>query len=87
MVRRMGVTLDKIAARGRAVLREQSRGLQLAGVRSTVGGSERVELLVAIDDDQDGPGRFMVNVTRSGCDAFEHDLRSKLDVALRKRGH
>ena len=86
IVRKMVVALDKLAARGRAVLREDGRGFELAGLRSTVGGSERVEVLVArAGGDVSGPGRYMFNLTRSGFDSFEHDLRSKLDAALRKR--
>ena len=80
----MGVTLDTVTAISKSVAAEHDRTLRVDGVTFSDGGTERVEVLVAIAGCHAGQCRFAVNVTRSDDTAFERDLRAKLSEVLRR---
>ena len=81
----MPLSLDAITQISRAVAREHRRDLEIMGVTSTEGGSDRVELLIAIKGCHEGPCRLSLNLNRSDGQDFETELKGKLDEAL--RGH
>ena len=80
----MSVTIDELSGISRTVALEHGRGLEVSGVTISDGGNDRVEVIVSISGCHDGECRFVVNVTRADCDAFERDFRSKLRDAIQK---
>lgn len=78
--------MNEVADLSRSVARELAGAFRVAAVTATDGGSERAEIVVAIEGCHEGPCRFMVNVTRSERSAFEHEFRTKLHDALDRHG-
>ena len=76
------LTLDTITALSRAVAADYDARVRVIGVTSSDGESERVELLITIHGCHTDPCVIMLNVTRSGREALEHDLRDKFRDAL-----
>jgi hypothetical protein len=68
-----------------AVIREQPQSLELVGVASSEGGSERVELLITVKGCHEQPCTLLLNLTRAGRAELEEELTSKLRSAL--HGH
>ena len=82
MVMVVTLGIDTITSIVSTMLKEHGRALELVGVTSTEGGSDRVELLITVAGCHKDPCRFMVNVTRGDQVEFERDLRLKLADAL-----
>lgn len=80
----MALSLDAIAEISRTVALEHGRDLQVAGVTSTDGGSERSEILITLNGCHEGPCRLLINVDRADGQEFETSLRAQLVEALRK---
>ena len=80
----MIVTLhpESLTAISREVARQIDSRLEVVGVASTDGGSERVELLVTLAGCHTDPCTVMINITRSDASSFEHELRQALADAL-----
>jgi hypothetical protein len=78
----MSVNLDRITEISRAVAVEHFPTLEIVGVTSGDGGSDRVEILATITGCHQDPCRVVVNVSRAEPDAFERELRTKLHEAL-----
>ena len=79
----MGVTLEGVTAISRQVAAEQG-GWTVEGVTFSDGGSDRVEILVALVGCHEGQCRFSINVTRSDGAEFERDFREKLGDAMQR---
>lgn len=79
----MALSLDAITDISRAVVLRHDHDIEVIGVTSTEGGSNRVELLLALSGCHDEPCRIVLNINRVDAGEFERDLRSKLDEALR----
>jgi hypothetical protein len=80
----MTLALDEIATISRMVALEHGRAMQVTAVNVIDGGSERVEILVSLQACQQGPCRFLVNVSRAEREQLEAELRSKFRDALAK---
>jgi hypothetical protein len=80
----MTLALDEIATISRVVALEHGRALQVTAVDISDGGSERVEILVTLEDCHRGQRRFLVNVSRADREQFKGELRSTLRDALTK---
>jgi hypothetical protein len=80
----MALTQKEITDISLAVIQEQPR-LELVGVASSEGGSERVELLITVRGCHDQPCALLLNLTRAGRTELEEELTSKLRSAL--QGH
>lgn len=80
----MTLALDEIVTISRMVALEHGRAMQVTAVNVSDGGSERVEILVTLEDCHRGPCRFLVNVSRAEREQLEAELRSKLSDALAK---
>ncbi len=78
----MSLGVAELTGLSRSIARELAGAFRVVAVTATDGGSERAEIVVAIEGCHDGPCRFMVNVTRSDRSAFENELRTKLHDAL-----
>ena len=78
----MGVSLDQATAISRDVIAEVRGDLELLGVLSTDGGSDRIELLVTVAGCHREPCRLVLNLTRVDAADFEDELREKLRDAL-----
>lgn len=76
------LSLDTVAALSRAVAADYDERLRVVGVTSTDGESGRAELLITIQGCHIDPCVIMLNVTRSGQQAFERELRNKFRDAL-----
>ena len=78
---------ERILGISRAVAREHQPPLEVQGIVSTNGGSQRVELLVTIGGCHKEPCRLLLNLTRLDEADLEEELRAKfrdtLDVHLR----
>lgn len=74
--------MDEIAAISRSVALEHGRALQVAGVTSTEGGSDRVEILVTLMGCHQDPCRIIVNVSRADRVVLESELRAVLRRAV-----
>jgi hypothetical protein len=74
--------IESVASMSRAVAADTDQRLNVVGVASSGGDTGRVELLVTVDRSREDPSMIMVNVTRSGRDALERDLRDKFRDAL-----
>ena len=79
----MPLTTDAITEISRSVAAEHSSKLQVVGVASSEGGSDRIELLIMITGCHREPCRFLINVARTGAAELEAELRTKLQEALR----
>lgn len=78
----MSVPLDEVTAISRDVIAQVRGDVELLGVLSTDGGSERIELLVTIAGCHREPCRIVLNLTRGDAADFEDELREKLRHAL-----
>ena len=78
----MTLDTDTITRTVSSILQEHGRTLELVGVASTEGGSDRVELLITVNGCHLEPCRLLVNVTRGDQVTFERELRSKLAEVL-----
>lgn len=78
----MMLATDVVNEISRNVAAEQSPDLDVLGILSA-GGSERIELLVAMADGQDEQRRYMITVPRTDATEFESALRSKLSAVVR----
>ena len=80
----MSLSLDAITEISRAVALEHGRALQIVGVTSTAGSSDRSEILIILNGCHEGPCRLLINVDRTDGAEFETSLRAQLLEALRK---
>ena len=76
---------DRVTEITRNVAQEQSPGLDVVGIL-TSGGSERVELLLAMAGDDAEPRRYMITVPRTDASQLESELRTKLSEVVRNHG-
>ena len=79
----MSLAADTITEISRSVAAEHSSQIEVLGVASSEGGSDRIELLITIAGCHNEPCRFLINLPRSGVVELEAELRSKLREALR----
>lgn len=80
----MTLANDVVAEITRNVAAEQSNDLDVVGILSA-GGSERIELLVAMTGVDAEPRRYMITVPRTDASEFESELRTKLGEVVRNR--
>lgn len=73
--------LSNIAEITRNVAAEQSPALDVVGVLSS-GGSESIELLLAMRGTDDESRRYMITVPRTDATEFESELRRKLNEVV-----
>ena len=78
----MILATDVVNEISRNVAAEHSPGLDVVGILSA-GGSERIELLVAMASLDDEPRRYMLTLPRTDASEFEAELRSKLNEVVR----
>ena len=76
------MSLPDVTRVSREIAADYDPRLQVIGVASTSGESGRVELLLTIQGCHREPCVIMLNVTRVGHAAFEHELRAKFFQAL-----
>jgi hypothetical protein len=76
------LSIDAVTELSRDVAAESDSRLEVIGVASTAGESSRVEVFVTVRGCHQEPCVLMVNLTRQGHQAFEHDLRESLHRAL-----
>jgi hypothetical protein len=74
--------LDTITAISRAIAADNDPRLEVIGVASSDGGSDRVELLVTLRGCHQEPCILMLNLTRTEPSQFERELRLKLREKL-----
>ena len=79
------LTHEEVNVLAREVLRETAEDLRLIGVSSAESGSGRIEVFLMIEGCHDAPCVISLNLARTGSAQFEHDLASKLVIAL--EGH
>lgn len=79
----MPLSIEDIIKISRAVALEHRPDLEILGVTSAQGGSDRVELLIAVKGCHKTPCRITLNLNRADGEDFERDLKSKLDEAFR----
>ena len=81
----MALNLDTIAAISRDITADQDPPLEVVevvGVASSDGGSDRVELLVTIVGCHQEPCVLMLNLTRTEASQFEREFKDKLREKL-----
>jgi hypothetical protein len=76
------LSMNTVTALSRDIAAEYDSRLEVIGVASTAGESSRVEVFVTLRGCHPEPCILMVNLTRQGHRAFEHDLRETLRRAL-----
>jgi hypothetical protein len=76
------LNLDTITAISRAIAADHDPRLEVVGVASSDGGSDRVELLVTIVGCHQEPCILMLNLTRTETSQFERELKLKLREKL-----
>ena len=74
----MTLSLDVVIDLGREVAAEQHSGFEVLAVASACGGTDRVELLVAIAGCRHGRCVWMLNLARTTQVQFTGELRAKL---------
>lgn len=79
----MSLSIEDLIRISRAVALEHRPDLEILGVTSAQGGSDRVELLIAMKGCHKSPCRISLNLNRADGEDFERDLKSKLDEAFR----
>jgi hypothetical protein len=79
----MILATDVVNEISRSVVAEHGPDLDVVGILSA-GGSERIELLVAMASADDEPRRYMITVPRTDASEFESELRTKLSEVVRK---
>ena len=78
----MALSLDTITAISRDIAAGHDPPLEVVGVASSDGGSDRVELLVTIVGCHQEPCILMLNLTRAESSQFERELKDKLREKL-----
>lgn len=81
----MPIANELVTEISRHVAAEQRPDLDIIGIMSS-GGSEHLELLLAIHGDNDEPRRFLINLPRTDVSEFESELRLKLNEVVRSTG-
>jgi hypothetical protein len=79
----MTLPADAVTEISRSVAAEHSSAIEVLGVASSEGGSDRIELLITIAGCHKEPCRFLINVPRTDAAELEAELRVKLRDALR----
>jgi hypothetical protein len=80
----MSLNLDEITLISRDIALQHGRGLTVAAVAATDGGSDRVEVMVTIEGCHQGACRFVVNVSRANQAEFNDEFKQKLSESLSK---
>ncbi len=78
----MTLDLDTITAISRTIAADHDPRLEVIGVASSDGGSDRVELLVTIVGCHQEPCILMPNLLRTEASAFERELKLTLREKL-----
>jgi len=78
----LALNLDTVTAISRVVTADHDPPLEVVGVASSDGGSDRVELLVTVVGCHQEPCVLMLNLTRTETSQFEHELKAKLREKL-----
>jgi hypothetical protein len=78
----MHLTTDAVSEISRIVAAEQSPDLDVVAVLSS-GGSDRIELLLAMASANEEPRRYMITVQRTDATELESELRLKLGNVIR----
>jgi hypothetical protein len=78
----VALNLDTIAAISRDITADHDPPLEVVGVASSDGGSNRVELLVTIVGCHQEPCVLMLNLTRTEASQFEREFKDKLREKL-----
>ena len=78
----MRLSLDDVAALCHQIARGVDDRLHVSNVLLTTGGTDRIELLVTVDDRPDESCRHLLNVTRVAPDDLARELGPKLRRAL-----
>jgi len=78
----VALSLDTITAISRDIAAGHDPPLEVVGVASSDGGSDRVELLVTIVGCHQEPCILMLNLTRAESSQFERELKDKLREKL-----
>ena len=78
----VALSLDTITAIRRDIAADHDPPLEVVGVASSDGGSDRVELLVTIVGCHQEPCVLMLNLTRAETSQFERELKDKLREKL-----
>jgi hypothetical protein len=80
----MSVNLNDITLMSREIALQHGRGLTVAAVVATEGGSDRVEVIVTIEGCHQGACQFVVNVSRANEAEFNREFKQKLSESLAK---
>jgi hypothetical protein len=78
----MTIPVDTIMEVTRSVAAEHSARLEVLGVVSNEGGSDRVEVLITIAGCHTDSCRVVINLSRAEGSDLEEQLRTKLREAL-----
>jgi len=78
----MGLNPDAMTTISREVASQIDDRIEVLGITSTEGGTDRVELLVTIAGCHQEPCTVLVNINRADPVRFEHELREKLRHAF-----
>lgn len=81
----MHLTTNAVTEISRNVAAEQSPDLDVVAVLSS-GGSDRIELLLAMASADEEPRRYMITVPRTDASELESELRTKLREVVRNHG-
>jgi hypothetical protein len=79
----MTIPVDAIMEVTRSVAAEHSSRIEVLGVVSTEGGSDRVEVLITIAGCHTDSCRLVINLSRAEESELKAQLRTKLREALR----
>jgi hypothetical protein len=74
----MTLTVPEITRVAETVGHEATCRFRIQSVAALKGGSDRVELLVAVEDEQNRDRLVLLNVSRQGAARLEDELRAKL---------
>ena len=80
----MSLKFRDLSILSRAIAAEHAGEVDVLAVTWSANGSERVEVVMSVNDEPER--RIMVNVPRTR-DAFERELRTKLRAALELPAH
>jgi hypothetical protein len=81
----MTLTNSAVSEITRNVAAEQTPDIDIVGVLSS-GGSERIELLLAMRGTDEESRRYMITVPRTDAGEFESELRRKLNEVVIAHG-
>ena len=82
----MTLTVPDITRIATEVAQAQNSSLQILGVSSSDGGSNRIEILVRVRGCHNEPCTVQLNISRGGRSEFEQELRDQLRRALASHG-